>query len=356
MKNILLIIFALGAFKMSGAQVQEADSLLNFLSSHRKTSSLYFVKNDTVMARLNENKLMPLASTVKMLVAVEFAKQAAAHVINAGSPVSLTDLGKYYLPNTDGGAHPAWLKYEKQVNHIKDDSISLLNVARGMMMFSSNANTEYLMDLLGLDNVKNNIQLLGLEPHTPVYPLVASLFVYQNPRNKSEESILKSIRKLNDQSFARYTYDIHNALKYNPELKAKFRPQDLSPEMQSLWSDRLPASTAKSYARLAKVINNRKFFEADTYAVLADIMESLMENPANRQLFKHAGMKGGSTAKLLTKCVYATTIAGDKIELAYFFNELSNVENAQLQHWMNSFEYMLLLDPNFQNKVSSTFK
>ena len=35
------------------------------------------------------------------------------------------------------------------------DSISLLNVARGMMMFSSNANTEFLMDLLGLDNVKN---------------------------------------------------------------------------------------------------------------------------------------------------------------------------------------------------------
>ncbi len=50
-----------------------------------------------------------------------------------------------------------------------------------MTLFSSNTNTEFLMDLLGLDNITNNNELLGIKNHTRVYPIVASLFMYQNP-------------------------------------------------------------------------------------------------------------------------------------------------------------------------------
>ncbi|MEO7446435.1 MAG: serine hydrolase [Ferruginibacter sp.] len=361
MRKISIVFISFCFCLTAKAQMPAADSLLDFIATHKKNAALFLVKNDTVLAKLNENKVMPLASTVKMLVAVEFAKQAAAHVLNPAAYVALADLDKYYLPNTDGNAHPAWLKYEKSLKHISNDSVRLLDVARGMMMFSSNANTEYIMELVGLDNVKNNIQLLGLQPHTAVYPLVASLFVYQNPKNKSEESILKGIKKLNDQTYARLIYDIHKALTYNPELKAKFRPQDLTPNMQKLWSDRLPASTVKSYARLAKTINNRKFFDEQTYAVLSDILETVMENPANQKQFLHIGMKGGSTASVLTKCVYAATkgsenMHGNHLELVYFFNDLSLEENGRLQKWMNAFEYMSLTSNSFRQKISATIK
>ncbi|HMJ46453.1 MAG TPA: serine hydrolase, partial [Ferruginibacter sp.] len=260
---------------------------------------------------------------------------------------------KYYISNTDGDAHPGWLAYEKKLNHIKGDSIQLMHVARGMIMFSSNANTEYLMDLLGFDNVKNNIRLLGLQQHSAIYPLVASLFMYQNPRHKKEESILKGIKNLTEQEYCRYIFDMHNALKYDTVLKSKFRPQDLTLKMQKLWSDRLPASTTKEYVRIVSILNNRKYFDTKTYSILSGVLETIMENPSNKSFLQHAGMKGGNTMWVLTKALYATLTNGTRIELAYFFNDLSREENSQLSKWMNSFELEILTNPVFRQKISS---
>ncbi len=352
-KPSLLFLISL-CFVVACEAQNAADSLLDFISKNKQRAALYLVQNDTVMAQVNQNKMMPLASTVKIMVALEFAKQAAKNVVKENTLVSLKELDKFYLPNTDGGAHPAWISYEKKKGNILRDSIALMHVARGMILFSSNANTEYLMGLLGMDNVKNNIQLLGIRQHSAIYPMVASLFMYQNPRKKSEESILKSIRKLSDEQYSRYIYDIHKALKYDTLLKSKFRPQDLSLNMQKLWSDRLPSSTVKEYAQICNILNNRRYFDKDTYRILAVVLESIMESPANKQWLLHAGMKGGSTAWVLTKALYATTQNGERVELAYFFNDLSNSESARLQKWMNTFELNVLKDGGFRAKVART--
>jgi D-alanyl-D-alanine carboxypeptidase len=355
MKHYLFLACVICAVIKADAQAN-GDSLLNFISLNKSRASLYLVQNDSVMAKLNENKRMPLASTVKIMVAIEFAKQAGARVINEESEVPLAELEKYYLPNTDGGAHPAWIAYEKKQQHINNDKVKLVDVARGMIMFSSNANAEYLMDLLGLNNVKNNIQLLRLKQHTPIYPIVASLFLYQNPKNKKEENILKDISKLSDEQYSRYSYELHSALKFDTVLKSRFRPQDLTMKMQRLWSDRLPASTTMEYAQVASVLNNRRYFDTAAYDVLSDVLETVMENPANQQWLKHAGMKGGSTAWVLTKTLYATTKEGTKIELAYFFNDLTPPENKKLQSWMNDFELKILTDRTFRLKMATLLR
>ena len=350
-KKLKLIAFLLVTFSSLFAQTT-ADSLLNFIKANPKRSSLYLAQNDTMLAHLNENAMMPLASTVKILVAVEFAKQAANKIFDQNEMVSLIELEKYYLPNTDGGAHPNWIAYEKQLNHIINDSVALINVARGMIIFSSNANTEYLMDLVGLDNITNNNELLGIKRHTRIYPLVASLYMYQNPKKKSEEYILRGINSLSEEQYCRYAYDMHKALKYDTVLKSKFRPQDLTMKMQKAWSDRLPASTTKDYVNVCRVLNNRKYFDSGTYVILAKVLETIMENPANRQWLAHAGTKGGSTAWVLTKAIYATTKKNTKIEMAYFFNNLTLQENGMLQGWMNNFELNVLSNNAFRKKVA----
>ena len=352
MKRLAYLTIILFVFSAANAQ-STADSLLNFIKQNKARASVYLTQNDSVMAHLNENKMMPLASTVKIMVAIEFAKQAAQKVFDENMPVGLSELDRYYLPNTDGNAHPDWLAYEKKMGHIKNDSIPVLDVARGMIMFSSNANTEYLMDLLGPDNVKNNIELLGIKQHSAIYPLVASLFMYQNPLKKKEENILKGIKSLNEEQYCRYIYDMHKALAYDTVLKSKFRPQDLTPKMQKMWSDRLPASTTKEYVRICKVLNNRKFFDENTYGLIAEVLETIMENPANQAWLTHAGMKGGSTAWVLTKALYATTKKGERIEMAYFFNDLTEKENTRLQGWMNDFELAALKDEDFRKKIGA---
>jgi len=108
----------------------------------------------------------------------------------------------------------------------------------------------------------------------------------------------------------------------------------------------------KEYAHICNVINNRRYFDENTYNILSVILESVMENPANKQWLQHAGMKGGSTMWVLTKAMYATTKKGERIELAYFFNDLSNAENTKLQQWMNKFELNILQDASFRKKVA----
>jgi len=355
MKKGLMIGLLLLFMNIAGTAQSVADSLLNFVAANQQRAALYIVLNDTMIAKQNENKIMPLASTVKIMVAIEFAKQAAANVFDENRYVSLAELEKYYIPHTDGDAHAGWLGYEKKLSHIKNDSIKLIDVAKGMMMFSSNANTEFLMDLLGLDNVKNNIQLLGAQAHTSIYPLVASLFMYQNPRRKTEESILKSIKKLSDEQYSRYIYDMHKALKYDTLLKTKFNPGDFTLKMQQLWSDRLPASNVKAYAHICNVLNNRRFLNEETYAILADVMEFVMENPANRQWLKHAGGKGGSTPFVFTKASYASTKKEQRFEIVYFFNNLTVAENERLQKWSNGFELAILTNNTFREKIKAMF-
>lgn len=353
-KNSILLVVLFFCCKFTQAQLA-ADSMLHFIKNNKENSSLYLLKNDSVWAKLNEHKRMPLASTVKILVAIEFAKQVGANLLHENSPVALADLNKYYLPFTDAGAHEKWLQYEKKLNHISKDSIALLNVAKGMMMFSSNANTEYLMDLLGLDNIKNNLQLMGITEHTPVYYLVSSLFMYQNPRKIKEAKVLKAIKSLNEEQYARYIYDMHKALAYDTVLKQKFNLADLTQPMQKLWSDRLPASNSFSYVQLAHILNNRKYFSEEMYRCLEKILETVMENPNNKTWLLHAGMKGGSTPWVLTKTLYATLKDSTKIELAYFFNNLNPNQNNRLQLWMNDFEYQLLSNPVFRDRVKASF-
>lgn len=347
-----ILLFLMGSANASFAQTG-ADSLLSFIQQHPDNSSVRLQRNDTVIVSRNENKMMPLASTVKIMVALEFAKQASHQLIDPAKQVALSELDKYYIPNTDGNAHPQWLAYEKQKGNISNDSVSLLEVARGMMMFSSNANTEYLMDLLGLNNINQNYKLLGVKNYTPVFYLVSSLFIYQNPKKKSEDKILKQIRSLSAHDYFKATEVIHEQLEHDPKYKSEFRPQDLTMPMQKLWSDLLPASTTKAYTQIAYVINHRQIFSPATYKILSQILETIMENPANQQWLTHAGEKGGSTSFVLTRVIYATLKNGEQIELAYFLDGLTPQEEQKLQSWMNTFELRILTDPKFVDEVKN---
>lgn len=355
-KKIMIFIIVITINQLVKAQTANADSLLNYIVANKQKVAFSLVVNDTSIVALNQNKQMPLASTVKILIAVEFAKQAGKNVINENEWIPIADLNTYYLPFTDGGAHSHWLAYEKTKNHIKNDSIQLIHVARGMTIFSSNANSEYLLDLLGLDNVKNNIQLFGLKNHTAIFPLVASLFIYQNPKKINENKLLKAIKNLPEEGYCKTIYEIHKALKYDTTLLKKFRLTDLSEKMQHLWGERLTASTTADYVHLMSILNNRKFLDADSYGIVAELLEFVMENTGNQKNYTHFGMKGGSTASILTEAFYATTKKGTKIEGAYFFNNLLSAENSTLQRWMNNFKIDLTQNEIFRQKVQQLLK
>jgi len=349
---IVLLAFFISSIAVAQLQPDKADSLLNFINANKNRASVYITRNDTVISRLNENKLMPLASTVKIMVAIEFAQQSTHEMINENSYVRLGELEKYYIPDTDGGAHPAWLKYAEANNLLKGDSVRLVDVARGMIMFSSNANTEYLMDLLGFDNVKDNISLFKLKQHTAIYPLVGSLFLYQVPRKSNEKKLFKSLKDMSDKKYSMAAYDKHIELKEDSSFKETFRPGDFSLTLQKLWSDRLPSSTTKEYVQIVKALNKREILDEDAFFPIAEVMEFPMESKSFQSVFKHYGAKGGSTSFVLTHVIYLTMKEDStRMEMAVFFNDLTPQEEQKLEGWLNFFEAQIIFDDRFRNKV-----
>jgi len=335
------------------AQLQPvvADSFFNFIKANKSRSSVYISKDDSTITRLNEEKLMPLGNTVNIMVAVEFAMQASVNMIDKDAHVSINELEKYHIPNTDSGAHEAWIAYEQEEKNIVNDSISLIEVARGMTMFNSNANTEYLMDLLGFDNVKNNHRLFELRNHTAMFPYVSSLFIFQNLGKMKEAKLLREIQKLSEEEYCRYAFLFHQQLKDDPDFKSNFRTKRMKPELLKIWSDHLTASTTKEYVHLANILNNRKFLNENAYGIIAEILEFPMEKKQFQEIFRQYGGMGGSTGFALTQVIYFTSKEYMRMEMAVFFNNLTLPEEGQLKKWWYSFEAQVIFDENFRNKL-----
>lgn len=348
---VFSFLFLFSSYGHAQLQPALADSFLNFIKLNPARSSVYITHNDSVVARLNENKLMPLASTVKILIAIEFAQQSAHEMINENSYVKLQELEKYYLPGTDGGAHPAWLAYAKAHNEIKNDAVKLVDAARGMMMFSSNANADYLMDLLGFDNVKDNISLFKLQQHTAIHPLAGSMFTYQVPKKSSEDKLIKALSKYSDKKYSMEAYYNHMELKTDSSFKETFELDKFSMKLQKMWSDNLPASTTKEYVQVVQALNKREVLDEEAFFPISEVLEFPMENKNFQNVFKHYGVKGGNTGFVLTHVVYFTMKDGTRMESAIFFNNLTPAEEETLEKWLDPFEAQVFFDPAFRTKV-----
>lgn len=77
--------------------------------SGNKNVSLCIKHNSQNWIDVNVHQLLPLASTVKIILAIEFAQQAAEGRIDPSQEVKLKELDTFYIPKTDGGAHEAWI-------------------------------------------------------------------------------------------------------------------------------------------------------------------------------------------------------------------------------------------------------
>ncbi len=335
-KLFVILAFLLNISFQLTAQ-QTGNVIADFIKKYPDKSAIYLVQNGKVLIDINADRKMPLASTVKIIIAIEYAYQATDGKIDPKQWIDTSELNKYYIPNTDGNAHPEWLSYMKAMTRLQNGKVQLKEVAKGMIDFSSNANTEYLLDLLGLDNINKRLAALGLTNHDLLYYFVSSLGVLNGKTVPELESL--SIEEYKALSAAE-----HDKMKAEPTYKNSivFLPLNV----QKVWSDRLPAATVKDYVSVMQKINSRTYFDSSTQKHLSVVMERLMDNPANQQWLKHAGMKGGSTSWVLTKALYATTTTGETTELAYFFNNLTDEEFEKLAMNMNSFELAVLTNRN----------
>lgn len=331
---------------------KDPNYVLDYIKEHKndQTCSLMIKRNGEILAAVNENKKLPLASMAKIVVAVEFAKQVAEGKINPQEQIPVQDLDKYYVPNTDGGAHPAWLENAKIRNAVQNDKLSLEEVARGMIHFSSNANTTYLLERLGLERVNESLKELGLNSHDVFYPYTSSLYMrgyVETELHVPEDQSLEVLRKMSMDEYRKHALQIHEWMKDEVEWKKHNIPLKNDMEFQRIWSDRLVNAAAKDYMSLIGKINNRTEFPKP----MQDEIEQIFKGTVEDSIYEHAGQKGGSTPFVLTKSLYGTDKEGNKVEIVFMSNDLDDMTLKKLTNNIDYFIQDVVTSEEFRKKL-----
>lgn len=164
---VLLILFIL--FIIAGIAINKRNlrkdkhDLLNYFKKHKDRLSITIKENGIGTLTINSDQRFPLASTLKILIAFNFVKSVTNKRFSINDKVELDELDKFYIANTDGDAHPRW---KKSINNSTD--VSLMEVAKGMMQFSSNACTDFLINKIGVDTINDSLELLQMDSHDQI--------------------------------------------------------------------------------------------------------------------------------------------------------------------------------------------
>lgn len=349
----IAVVLVMTIFVQS-ALTPDADMVSAFIRDNPTRVSFHCTHNDSVLASVSADAPMPLAQVMTLLIAIEYAEQVAAGSIKPDDRISLQDLNRFYLPNTDGDAHPQWIKHLETKGFLADGTAPLEQVVKGMIDFNSNANAEYLMMRLGVENLNRRTAALGLTTHEPIYPaFVSALFVLQNPAKRPEAEHLAAMTAMPLETYRRIATEFHVKLSTETDsaLNRSFTLFDLTTDFQTLWTERLPKASARDYAALMQKLNSRKFFSEPVQARLDAVLEGVLENEEPKAWLLHAGMKGGVTPSALTHVFYARDKAGNTTELALFFTGLGVFERARLQNNLNPFELLLLRDASYRKAL-----
>lgn len=328
------------------------DYVLDHLKDFPETTSLYVAENGEELITYQSDVVRPLASTVKILIAVEYAMQAEEGILNKESYVPLDELMKFYYEGTDGNAHETWLKAMEDEGKIVNNEITLHDVAKGMITYSSNANTDYLIHVLGIDSINERAQSLGLTRQEKIYPLVGALLIpdYLKNNEEDENKLIEELEKMPMEMYRETAEELSRQMK-DGTINIEERTFGMPLDIQRVWSDRLIGASANEYGRLLAIISNNELPTVAAQTV-RDLLEWPMEvNEGNHERFIHLGAKGGSTAFILNDAMYAEDHNDNKIEIVILTNDLNIWQQILLSHNLNSFESKLLGNKDYRQEV-----
>ncbi|WP_399630142.1 serine hydrolase [Sporosarcina sp. SG10008] len=326
--------------------------VLNHLKDNPQTTSLYLAENGVELITYQSDVVRPLASTVKILIAAEYAMQINAGQLNKDISVPLADLNRYYLKNSDGGAHEEWLKAMQSEDKIKNNEVTLHDVAKGMATYSSNANTDYLIDLLGISAINERAKALGLTQHEEVYPIVSAVLIPNQIKSESmnDKQLIKKLEAMSMDEYRTLAEELSEQMKEGT-IQTGDMKYNSSRGVQKVWSDRLIGASASDYGKLLTVISNDQL-PTTAAETIRDLLEWPMQlNESNHDRFVHLGAKGGSTAFILNDALYAENHNGDKIEIVFLIDDLNFWQGILVRKNASSFESKLRDSEDYRHEV-----
>ncbi|AOS64387.1 serine hydrolase [Actinoalloteichus hymeniacidonis] len=157
---------------------------LGHLESDQDNVSVIFDDGRGTAWSTGADEPVPFASTRKILHLAAYSLGVADGSVGPESTVTLREWQSWYVPDTDGGAHPAALEALGIDPADADHEVPIDDVVNSMIVFSDNAATDLVRDHLGDDRLHAAAAQIGWEP-TELPSMLGSLISLLMP-NESE--------------------------------------------------------------------------------------------------------------------------------------------------------------------------
>ncbi|MEH0156055.1 serine hydrolase [Limibacter armeniacum] len=354
MKKMTLLCLAFFVFLNVQAIAQESptDIILSFLKNNPNKMSLSYSVNGKEYIHYSDDLLVTVGQLSNMVIAVEYARQAAAGKIQPEKPVKISDINVYNL-NTN--RFNVWTDYLTYTKKLRGGSIRLKDVAAGMISFSSESCADYLIDLLGMENINDNLQKLKLYQHTQIFPIGAADMLCSNPYNSPPELYIDSLYKLSQTDFIDATIKLRETLKKDTVLLNQINYEsEHKHEYLSLLSDKAPKSSTQEYVSLAEKINSRNYFSKAEQDHLNYVMEAIpMTSPITSKHFQYCGFMTSANIDMVMAVLYGTDKKGNKVQLACVFSDLSRSEHIDIATNINHFIFDIAENFDHMRKFKS---
>jgi hypothetical protein len=271
----------------------------------------------------NADTPLPLASTMKIVILAAYAQQVEAGIIDPNGTVTLAEWQRYYLPGTDGGAHPEALAElgiatnEQGMAQNPQATATYEQLARAMIVFSDNAATDLLLERVGSAGITQVIREGGLQGQEAIQPILGTFLAWQNHTQP-------------DQSHDHIQALAANPAAYQAEVArlttAYADPAWRAAEQRWLSNGRpvaditfqelaghllLPKGTARDYATIMAGVISGTFLSPEISAHMRRHLEWPLAQTNNRNRFTAFGRKGGSLAGIRTSASFYITKTGD---------------------------------------------
>lgn len=155
----------------------------------------------------NAEERFPLASVAKLMVLIEYAQQVDEGHITLSELVDIGTLNLYDLPRTDGGAHRQFLDLYPPGAY----RVTLWDVAAiGMIQYSSNAASDYLLDRLRPVNWSGLYGKLDIHDTSYPHPLgMVALLMNNHETGRAVMADVDTLSALDGETyFERYINDL----------------------------------------------------------------------------------------------------------------------------------------------------
>jgi D-alanyl-D-alanine carboxypeptidase len=325
------------SFATTAQTLPDGSSALDFIAHHPDdVAVLCYTPGENPQVEHHADEPFPLASTYKLVILAELARQAEAGLIDPSEAVPLADINAYWLPGTDGNAHQMFLDSLPK----GQKTITLQEAANGMIHYSSNAVADYLLSRLGKNSFPELFKRLGLKNTDLPEGTFLSLYLANenhqngkvNPANL-EANTLAAERERLERLFLADAGWRKAQLAYVEQIQAAMQQAMNGKDYGSLGVEYERPSTfftkfgakgsARDMLRLLESAYRGDIFSEKGKTVMQSALGWVFEvNPANRKVYDVLAMKGGSWAGIMTGAWYVVPKAGNPLELAVFYRNL----------------------------------